>query len=213
MKFRYSIKINGIEQDIEQQSLGHVRDFEEALDSGKMKIIFSERELPIDMFSYVELTIYEMASSSSNAVVAQKTRELFVISDDVSINGKYGYYEHNLTIIEFMAKYDLYQKTAFQFSKDIYDNGNAKYEYILPDIVEPEFFPNVVMNDFEQGDTYNIVTQKGFVVFKPNIKQVYLGKIVIPKVEKGRFERYIFNCWCFRILWWKNHEYGKAYKK
>lgn len=193
MKFRYSIKIDGIEQDIEQQSLGHVRDFEEALDSGKMKIIFSERELPIDMFSFVEFTIYEMASDTSNDVVAQKTRELFVISDDVSINGKYGYYEHNLTIIEFMAKYDLYQKTAFQFSKDIYDDGNAKYEYIMPTIVEPEFFPNVVMNDYEQGDNYNIATQKGFVVFKPNIKQVYLGNIVIPKVEKGRFERYIFN--------------------
>lgn len=193
MKFRYSIKIDGIEQDIEQQSLGHVRDFEEALDSGKMKIIFSERELPIDMFSYVAFTIYEMASDTSNDVVSQKTRELFVISDDVSINGKYGYYEHNLTVIEFMAKYDLYQKTAFQFSKDIFDNGNAKYEYIMPTIVEPEFFPNVVMNEFDIGDMYSIVTQKGFVVFKPNIKQVYLGKIVIPKVEKGRFESYIYN--------------------
>lgn len=194
MKFRYSIKIDGIEQDIEQQSLGHVRDFEEALDSGKMKIIFSERELPIDMFSFVEFTIYEMASDTSNVVVAQKTRELFVISDDVSINGKYGYYEHNLTIIEFMAKYDLYQKTAFQFSKDIFDKGNAKYEYVMSESMpQSEGYGNSAYSDgTTDNNDYKFEYQIGINIKTIEIPQIIRGKYLLKKVNKASYaKRYL----------------------
>lgn len=183
MRFRYDVKVNGEDFDIEH-GFTLTDDFEEALDGGKLKIVLSDRELPLEQYSLVQIKIYEVDTENVQSY------EYFLISDEVIQVSKYdNYYEHNLSLIEFTAKHDLYQKSAYQFSKDIYSNTFAKYTYLLGNYSIPlNLGQNIINSESDTSDGYLLRISKGFVVPKPIIKGVYLGDVTIPKVDMGLYQ-------------------------
>lgn len=186
MRFRFNIRINGELHDIEQ-GFSTSREFEEALDGGKIKIVLSDLELPIEQYSFVEIVIYEV--DYNEVILDTKREEYLVISDEVVLNSKYGYYEHNLTLLEFTAKLDLYQKSAFQFSKDIFENRNAKYEYILSYNQDPESFGNGSSYEYQTSFSYSIDYQIGFDLKGIKIPSVIFGGYVLKRVSKGKYAK------------------------
>lgn len=191
-RFKYEIKLNKRIINNVEQGFSLSRELEEALDNGNLRLLFSDLELPIQQYSLLEINAYEL-EVGSNEIVEELEYEFLVISDRVELNSKYkGYYIHNLSVIEYTAKFDLYMQNAFSYSKRIEEKRKeAPYEYVLMEFVKS---PGVIRAEREinfafptQYNSQHFLVERNAVIEKPFIQKTFDNNTIIKQTKVGKY--------------------------
>lgn len=128
MAFIYEIKIN--QEPINNIELGftHIRDLEEALDSGSISILLKQ-EKPLNMYSVLEIKVDEVDDWEEENVLDTKEILMLVVSDKVEpISKELEYFKHEITFIEYTSKFDTYLMNNLSFTNRSLDKKLAKFQ-------------------------------------------------------------------------------------
>ena len=184
MKFRYSVLKDNKRVTVEQGILLSKK-LEEALDGGKMKVILSDESKPFKQYSFISFNAYEVDKNEN--VIDKIYDEYLVISDEVEKNSKYSYYEHNLTLLEYSSKFDVYLMGAFAYSKNINKIKKAPFEFVST-VPEIEVLDGVQYKKdrlVEEAGSYYIRFEKNISIPTLDIFENNTQNITLKKVDKG----------------------------
>lgn len=121
MALTYDIKINGVRVDATIGVAVHDK-LEEAMDEGALN-------LPITTFNYPYKILGLLEINISDGTNPDIDYQLLVISDSISVSSKDGFYEHNLTVLEYTHKLDKMFISALTFTQPFYRKARAPFEF------------------------------------------------------------------------------------
>ena len=132
MALSYSFILNG--QTLEATIGAVVYDkLEEAMDEAALNIPITILNVPHSIFGLLEITAKDSTT--------EKKFNYIIISDDVSISSKDGFYEHSLMAIEYTHKLDKNFLSALTFTKPFLKRSRAPFSFLKK--VEPKATNNI----------------------------------------------------------------------
>ena len=121
MALSYSFILNG--QTLEATIGAVVYDkLEEAMDEAALNIPITILNVPHSIFGLLEITAKDSTT--------EKKFNYIIISDDVSISSKDGFYEHSLMAIEYTHKLDKNFLSALTFTKPFLKRSRAPFSFL-----------------------------------------------------------------------------------
>jgi hypothetical protein len=135
MPFVYEFYLNKKKIAGVENGFSRTRRWEEALDEAKLSLPFLRSNTPEKMYGILEIFIKQINNYKDMYVIDSKSFEMLIISDQVSPSGQYGYYRHNITAIEYSAKFDTYMISSLAKSRSILNNNPAPFEKVNNDLI------------------------------------------------------------------------------
>lgn len=173
---KYLIELNGNEIKNVTIGVNIVDKFEEPLDEGHLMLPISTRGYEYDMRGVLSITMQD------DDEVMEKF-DFLIIKDSVIATSKYGYYSHNLMVVEYTHKLDNYLVHTLTKTKVLNDDTPARFQY------HPDEWENANLT-FDETTCSGSLNMRGYV--QPiSIKSRYFSgdSIVIPQV----YQPYVFD--------------------
>ncbi len=179
MPFLYDFTIDNEKVNVEM-GFSTSRKWEEALDEAKLTIPFSYlNDKPYKMFSMVNIEITEIASYLNRTPIAVKNYEFIIYSDRPEAVGVYGYYQHNVSAIEYTAKLDYYLVRQLAKSRSIIRNIQAPfYNHIITSSSNTQWFSRVTLENLPINQSIKANSEITF-------KQVYEAYVASGSEPSG----------------------------
>jgi uncharacterized repeat protein (TIGR02543 family) len=159
MAFEYSFKLNGVEL---YATLGAntIDKLEEAMDETAFHIPITVLDFEYKMFGLLQV---EIKDDNDDTL----TFDYLIMSDEVTVLSKDGWYSHSVTAIEYTHKLDKYLVNTLTFTKPFSRKVRAPFEYLNGfDIITPQTYmkailPRVEINEFHTVGEEIIVKSVG----------------------------------------------------
>lgn len=169
---KYLFELNGNEIKDVAIGVNIVDKFEEPLDEGHLLLPISTRGYEYDMRGVFSIVIEDDDE-------VQEKYDFLIIKDNVIATSKFGYYSHQLMVVEYSHKMDNYLVHTLTKTKGIIDDTPARFQY-TPDTNSNSTFV------FNEDDVSGSLYIKGFVS-ELDVRSTYFSgqSIIFPQVPQA----------------------------
>jgi hypothetical protein len=177
MAFNYKFTLNGETLDATIGAMTHDK-LEEAMDEGAIHLPITTLGFPKKILGLLNITVEQNSQS--------KKFDYLIISDEVELVSRDGFYSHNLTALEYTHKLDKYFVSALTFTKPFLRKTRAPFKFIdnstLPQATNGygQILPTVQFEEnYLSNESIIIPRVESAYIYDPILNQTTLYDVII----------------------------------